>query len=96
MVPTFLSGNGLATAQAVSSRLPTAAVRVRSQVRLCGICGGLNGIVVGFLRVLRFPLPVLILPNFPHSSSSTIRGWYISAVSGRRTKWTESHSTPGN
>jgi hypothetical protein len=29
-----------------------------------------------FLRVLRFPLPILIPPTAPHSSSSTTRGWY--------------------
>jgi hypothetical protein len=47
-------------AQAVSRRLPTAEARVRSQVRSCGISGGQSGTRVGFLRVLRFPLPVLI------------------------------------
>jgi hypothetical protein len=38
-----------------------------------------------------FPLPILILPTAPHSSSSIIRGWYHRPVSGRRTKWIQSH-----
>jgi hypothetical protein len=46
-----------------------------------------------FLLVLRFPLPILFPPTAPHSSS-IIRGWYIRPVSGRRTKWTQSHPTP--
>jgi hypothetical protein len=61
---------GRAIAQAVSHRLPTAAARVRAQFKLCGICGGQSGTEAGFLRVLRFPLPILIPPSAPHSSSS--------------------------
>jgi hypothetical protein len=63
-----------------SLRLPTAAARVRVQVRSCGICGGESGAGTGFLRVLRLPLPILIPPNAPYSS----------VISGRRTKWTVS------
>jgi hypothetical protein len=54
-----------AKAQAVSRRLPTAAARVRSQVRSCGICVGQTGTGAGFLRVLRFPLTILIPPTAP-------------------------------
>jgi hypothetical protein len=61
---------GRAIAQAVSRRLPTAAARVRFQVRSCVICGGQSGTGAGFLRVLRFPLPILIPPTTQHSSSS--------------------------
>jgi hypothetical protein len=59
---------GLALAQAVSSRLPTAAPRVRAQVTLCGICGGQRGHGEDFLRVLRFPLafiPPLMIIHHP-------------------------------
>jgi hypothetical protein len=45
--------------QAVSRRLPNSAARIRSQVRSCGIFGGTGA---GFLRVLRFPLLLLISP----------------------------------
>jgi hypothetical protein len=58
-----------AIAQAVSRRVAMAAARVRSQVRSCRICGGQSGSGAGFLRVLRFPLPILIPPTAPHPSS---------------------------
>jgi hypothetical protein len=83
---------GRATAQAVSRRLPTAAARVRAQVKSCGTCGGQSGTRAGFLLALRFPLPIFIPSTAPHSSSIT-RGWYNRPVSGRRTKWTQSHPT---
>jgi hypothetical protein len=49
---------GRAIAQAVSRWLPTAAALVRSRVWSSGICGGQSGAGAGFLRVLRFPLPL--------------------------------------
>jgi hypothetical protein len=52
-----------AIAQAVSCRLPTAADQVRCQVSSCGICDGQSGIGAGFLRLLRFPLPIRIHPD---------------------------------
>jgi hypothetical protein len=58
---------GRVIAQAVSRRFATAAARVRSQVRPCGIFGGQSGTGAGFFRVLRFPLPILIPPTTPHS-----------------------------
>jgi hypothetical protein len=66
---------GHAIAQAFSRWLPTAAARIRARVRSCGICGGQSGAVAGFLRVLRFPLPIFIPPIAPQSQSS-IWGWY--------------------
>jgi hypothetical protein len=74
-------------AHAVSRRLPTAAARVRAQVRSREICCGQNGSGAGILQVLRFPLPILIPAIAPHSSS-IIRGLYNRPVNGRRTKWT--------
>jgi hypothetical protein len=54
----------------VGHRLPTPAARVRGRVWSCGICGGQSGAEAGFLRVLRFPLPIFIPPIAPQSSSS--------------------------
>jgi hypothetical protein len=84
---------GRALAQAVSFLLLTAAGRFRAQVKSCGVCSGQSSTGAGFLRVLRFPLPVLIPPNAPHSLS-IIRGWYNRPISGRCTKWAQSHPTP--
>jgi hypothetical protein len=67
--PTTSLSDGRAIAQAVNRRLPTAAARVRAQVRSCGICGGQSGTGEGFLRALTFPLPILIPPTAPRSSS---------------------------
>jgi hypothetical protein len=61
---------GRAIAQAVSRWLPTAAARVRARVWSSGICGGHSGTGAGFLRVLRFPLPIFIPPIAPQSPSS--------------------------
>jgi hypothetical protein len=83
---------GLAIDHAASGRLPTAAARVRAQIRSCGICCERSGPGADFLRVLRFPLPILIPPTAPHSSS-IIRDWYNRPISGRLTKWTQSHPT---
>jgi hypothetical protein len=68
--------NYVGRTQAVSLRLPTAAARVRTQVRSCGICCGQSGTGEGFLRVLQFTLPICIQPTAPQSPSSIIWGWY--------------------
>jgi hypothetical protein len=65
---------GRVIAQADSRRFPIAATRFRAQVRSFGICGGQSGTGIGFLRVLRFPLPILIPPTAPLSSSSSGAG----------------------
>jgi hypothetical protein len=77
--------------------LPIAAARAWTKVMSCGICSGQSGTGLGFLQVLLFPVPILISPTAPHSSSSSIiRGWYNRSISGRRTKWTQSHPTARN
>jgi hypothetical protein len=76
-------------AQAFRRRLSTAATLVRSYFRSHGIFGGQGDIGVGFLRVLRPPLTVLISRTAPYPS--IIRGKYNSPTS---TKWTQSHPSP--
>jgi hypothetical protein len=71
------------------------ALRPGFEPRPCGICDGQIGSGVGFLRVLQFPLPILISPTAPRSSS-VIQGCYNRPISGRRTKWTQFHPTPRN
>jgi hypothetical protein len=61
----YINSKGRAIAQAVCRWLPTAAARVRVRAA-CGFCGGQSGTGEGFLRVLRFPLP--IIPPIPPSS----------------------------
>jgi hypothetical protein len=95
VVQMLQSDTGRAIAQAVSHRFPNAGSVVRAQFSSCVICGGQSGPGAGFLRKLRFPLPILIPPTVSHSSS-IIRGWYNRQISGRRTKWTQSHPTPRN
>jgi hypothetical protein len=73
---TIIFAKGRAIAQAVCRWLPTAAARVRARVWSCGICGGQSGARVGFLRVLRFPLPIFIPPIAPQSPSSITWGLY--------------------
>jgi hypothetical protein len=75
---------GRAVAQAVSPWLPTAAARVLVR-GACGICDGQSGTEVGFLRVFRFPLP--IIPPISLSSKSPEAG-------GRSAEWTQLDSTP--
>jgi hypothetical protein len=63
----YIASNDSAIAQAVSCWLPTAGARVRARVWSCGICGGQSGGGVGFLRVLRFLVPIFIPPIAPQS-----------------------------
>jgi hypothetical protein len=58
---------GHAIAQAVSHWLPTAAAQVCIRAA-CGVCGGKSDTGACFLRVLRFPLPI-IPPISPSSRS---------------------------
>jgi hypothetical protein len=70
---------GRAIAQAVSRWFPTAAARVRTQVRSCGICGGQSAQWGKFC------------PSTAPHSSCIIWDWYNRPISGRRTEWTQSH-----
>jgi hypothetical protein len=79
---------GRVIAQAVSVPLLIAAARLHSWVSSCEFRGGQSGIGAGSLRVLVFPLPILIPPAAPYSS--IIRDWYNKDNSGRCTKWTQS------
>jgi hypothetical protein len=63
-------GQDRAIAQAVSRWFPTAAAQVRAQDLASGICGGQSGAGAGFLRALRFLLPIFIPPNSPSSQSA--------------------------
>jgi hypothetical protein len=57
---------GSVVPQAVSRWLPTVATRVRIRAA-CAVCGVQSGTGAGFLRVLRFPLPIIITPISPSS-----------------------------
>jgi hypothetical protein len=59
-------GNDRAVAQEVSRWLLIAVARVRVRAA-CVVFGGQSGTGAGFLRVLRFPLPIIIPPNSPSS-----------------------------
>jgi hypothetical protein len=80
-------------ALAVSRRNPTAAARVRSHIKWCGISGGEGGTGAGLLGVLLLPLLILIPPNAP--CSSIIR-WCYGRLIGPRTKWSQIHPTPSS
>jgi hypothetical protein len=77
-----LLGWGRVVPQAVSRRLPTATDRVRPRSGHVGSVVSKVALAQVFVGVLRFPLPILIPPTAPHSSS-IIRDWYNRPVSGR-------------
>jgi hypothetical protein len=62
-----LKSEGRSIAQAVGRRLPTAATRVRAQVRSCGICGGRSGTGADF-----FPSTSVSPANSYSTDCSTI------------------------
>jgi hypothetical protein len=83
---------GRAVAQAVSRRLPTAVVLSSSPDQVTWDLWWTTW------HWDKFSLSTSVSPansTAPHSSS-IIRGWYNRPISGRRTKWTQSHPTPRN
>jgi hypothetical protein len=72
----IFTGFDRAIAQVVSRWISTAAARVRFRVWSSGIYGRQSGAGAGFLRVLRFPLPIFIPPIAPQSPSPITWGWY--------------------
>jgi hypothetical protein len=68
---------GRAVAQAVRRWLPTAAAQIRVWAAR-GVCGGQRGIGAGFLRVLRFPLPIIppISPSSQSPGAGKIVHWW--------------------
>jgi hypothetical protein len=85
---------GRAITQVVLVGFPPRPPGFDPQIMSCGICGGQSGTGASFLRVLLFPLSILIPLNAPYSF--IIRGWYNRQISGRRTKWTQFHPIPQN
>jgi hypothetical protein len=90
MLSELSTGTGLAVAQAVTRWFPTAAARVRIRAA-CEVCGGQSGTGAGFLRVLRFPPPV-IQPVFLHDHSGTIGLLVVAVPSGPN--WTPPPTIP--
>jgi hypothetical protein len=80
-------------AQAVSRWLPTAAARVRVRAA-CGVCSGQSGTGAGFLRVLRFPLPIIppILHHHNHPGLAQIGLLVVAVPSGP--SWTPPPTIP--
>jgi hypothetical protein len=61
------------TVQGLRRLVSNAAARVRSQVKSCGICGVQSGTGVGFHRLRRFPLPILV----PEMSTMHVSSWTV-------------------
>jgi hypothetical protein len=74
-IPEYCSGISHAVTQEVSRLLLIEVSRVQSQSSLCEIRGGLSRTAAGFVRVLRFPLSILVAPNAPFLSA-IISGCY--------------------
>jgi hypothetical protein len=71
---------GHTVAQAVSRRLPTAAARVRARSRVMWDLWRTKVTGAGFLRVLRFPLPLIPLTASHPSSGAGILGQIVGPV----------------
>jgi hypothetical protein len=89
----LLLNEGRAVVQAVSCWVPTAAARVRVRAA-CGVCGGQSVTGAGFLRVLRFPLPIIspVSPSSESPGAGTIGLWVAAVRSGP--SWTSPPTIP--
>jgi hypothetical protein len=85
-----VQGEGRAVAQAVSRRLPTAAVRVRAQVKSRGICGGQSG-MRQLCSEYSYFFCQLSFHRLLHTHQLIIWGWYNRPNSGRRTPHQETN-----
>jgi hypothetical protein len=83
------STEGRAIAQAVSRRITTAEPGFEPRLGHVGFVVDEAVLSEVFSEYFRFPLSILIPPTAP--SSYIIRVWYTRSISGRRTKWTQSH-----
>lgn len=83
-----------AIAQPVSPRFPPRRAGFEPRSGPVGFVVDRSGAGVGLLRVLLFPLPLLIPTTAPHQPSSIVRGWYNRLISDWRSKWTQSHLIP--
>jgi hypothetical protein len=63
---TNLLSYGTAYCRQLVTGFPSRRHGFQSQAGSCGICGGQSGDAASFLRVLRFPLPILVAPTAPH------------------------------
>jgi hypothetical protein len=79
----------LCNSSGVIRRLRTVAARVRDQVNSWVICVRQSGPGAGYLRVLKFPLPILIPQSAPQSCTM-VWGWWNRPVSQSVSQW---HST---
>jgi hypothetical protein len=76
--------------QSLTYYIPTAAVRVRSQVGSCGICGRESGNAAGCL------MSTSVCPGNSHSTDYSTLIYHPGPTSGHRTKWTQSHPIARN
>jgi hypothetical protein len=85
---------GRDVAEAVSRRLPTAMVRVRTRLKSCEICGVESDTAAGFLRVLWLLLPFIHSSNCTTISTIYLQGEYNRPIYGLNNSGLSATSTP--
>jgi hypothetical protein len=63
----LMSAGCLSNISFIARNTATVTDRILSKVKSCWIYGGQSCTEAGYLRILRFPLPVLLPPAAPHS-----------------------------